>query len=578
MRQIRLRYLVLLISIIMIIAGLASAWLIQNNFGTVTTTEIDLLTADNVVIHSTLQVPIAASASNPMPGVVVIHGVIQSKEWLSMFGIELSRRGFVVLTIDARGHGNSGSGGSDNGDAGGIAALEYLDSQSYVSKLGLVGHSMGAGIAIATVDHGSVPVNALVLVDGGTGGTWANSTYPNNLLVTLGQYSHSFPSHNLTALADTFGTSAPIEPGTTYGDFSDGTARKLVIGPTDHLFSTVDLVIVSETVDWLKNSLKGSGSDPYWLPKENLIYPFSIFGGLISCLGILLSIFPVLAIVIDFTPFDKLKQSPSSSYAASTRNYWALGLLYGAIALITFLPALIIGPFIPFSPQWLSWSLALWILGNGLIAAVVLFVVYRYFKNRKEDIDWTDWGVAFDDARSFLKNFGTSALLALVVIVWLYCWTLPVDWLLALDFRAFFPLFNDLTLVRLFITPIYLVFTIPFFVIEGMWLMGLLRSSTKEMWIKTQFSWTIYATFIKCLPYLFILFIQIIMSAIIGTAFIQGTIGFYLLFLWMFVIMYVVSTVIMAWSYRLTSRVYVGAVLNGLIFSWIMAAILPLAI
>ncbi|MFX0063049.1 MAG: dienelactone hydrolase family protein [Candidatus Hermodarchaeota archaeon] len=577
MRQIRLRYLVLLISIIMIIAGLASAWLIQNNFGTVITTELDLLTADNVVIHSTLQVPIAASSSNPMPGVVVIHGVIQSKEWLSMFGIELSRRGFIVLTIDARGHGNSGSGGSEDGDAGGIAALEYLDSQSYVSKIGLVGHSMGAGIARATIDHGSVTVDALVLVDGGTGSTWANSTYPNNLLVTLGQYSHSLSSHNLTALADTFGTSAPIEPGTTYGNFSDGTARKLVIGPTDHLFSTADLVIVSETVAWLKNSLKDSGSDPYWLPKENLIYPLSILGGLISCLGILLSIFPVLAIVIDFTPFDKLKLSPSSNYAASTRKYWVLGLLYGIIALITFLPALIIGPFIPFSPQWLSWSLALWLLGNGLIAAVVLFLFHRYLQSRGEKIDWSDWGIAIED-KTFLKSFGTSALLALVVIVWLYCWTLPVDWILALDFRAFFPLFNDLTIVRLLIVPIYLIFTIPFFVIEGMWLMGLLRSPTKETWIKTQLSWTMYAVFIKCLPYLFILCIQIVMSAIIGTAFIQGTIGFYLLFLWMFVIMYVVSTVIMAWSYRLTSRVYVGAVLNGLIFSWIMAAILPLAI
>ena len=80
-----------------------------------------------------------------MPGVVVIHGVYLSKEWLMGFGIELARRGFVVLTIDAVGHGNSDPRTSWSGDRGGIVAVEYLDGLSYVSTLGFIGHSMGAG-------------------------------------------------------------------------------------------------------------------------------------------------------------------------------------------------------------------------------------------------------------------------------------------------------------------------------------------------------------------------------------------------------------------------------------------------
>ena len=60
------------------------------------------------------------------------------------FGIELARRGFVVLTIDANGHGNS-----DPGTGSGAAALDYITSLDYVdsTQIGLIGHSMGGGIS-----------------------------------------------------------------------------------------------------------------------------------------------------------------------------------------------------------------------------------------------------------------------------------------------------------------------------------------------------------------------------------------------------------------------------------------------
>ena len=114
MRLFRPRYAVLLISILMIVAGVATASAVQSNFGTMQVQQVDLFTAQGVLVHTTLQVPLAASPSNQLPAVVVIHGVIQSKEWLMAFGIELGRRGFVVLTIDAVGHGDSGPGVSDD--------------------------------------------------------------------------------------------------------------------------------------------------------------------------------------------------------------------------------------------------------------------------------------------------------------------------------------------------------------------------------------------------------------------------------------------------------------------------------
>ncbi len=579
MKKIRPRYLVLILSISMVIGGSMTAWLIQNDFGTVSVTEVDILTDDSVTIHSTLQRPIYATASNPVPGVVVIHGVYQSKEWLRAFGIELARRGFVTLTIDAASHGNSEYASGTDSDRGGAAALEYLDSLAYVSKLGLVGHSMGAGIAIQALELTSVPIDALVFVGGGSRdmGDWGNSTYPKNLLITVGRYDELFNIPNLiNSLTSVFNETSSISVGQRYGEFADGSARMLVIGQTNHLFETIDPIIISETIEWLKESLKGSGDDPYWISKGNLIYLFHILGGFISSLGIFLSFFPVLVILIDLPFFQSIKQIPSSSYSVSTRGYWAFGALYAGLSLGSFIPALLL-PSIPF-PQNLGSTVGVWLLGSAFLALIALFFIHRYqSKHNTDDLSWSDYGI--DTCSCAFPNFGKSTILAFLVLLWAYFWMLPLDLFFALDFSAFLPLFNDLPLVppRMIVAPLYLIFTIPFFVIEGMWLMGLLRTSPKDNWVKTQFSWTSKAIFIKILPYALILIIQLIMSIFLGSPFISGMIGFYLLFFWMFTPFFIITTFITAWTYYLTERVYVGAVLNALIFSWTLASIMTLA-
>ena len=96
-------------------SGTIMAATVQSGFGSITVTEVDFQATDGSMIHSTLQRPNYATDTDPLPGVVVIHGSLQNKEWLMAFGIELARRGFVVLTIDANGHGNSEAGSGSLG-------------------------------------------------------------------------------------------------------------------------------------------------------------------------------------------------------------------------------------------------------------------------------------------------------------------------------------------------------------------------------------------------------------------------------------------------------------------------------
>ena len=566
MPKIPTRYLVLIMSIVLLLSGVAVSSSVQSNFGLVLVTEVDFSAADGSNIHSTLQRPTYATDSNPLPGVVVIHGSLQNKEWLMAFGIELARRGFVVLTIDANGHGNS-----DDGTGSGTAALEYIASLDFVnsSSLGLIGHSMGGGIAWSAIRDSSIQVNALVLV--GSWASTANATYPNNLLVTVGSFDSlaSYP-RNLTLLETAFNVTN-IEEGVTYGNFDDGTARKIVIAPTNHLFETIDPIIVSESVAWMKDSLKGGIDDENWLPKEDLIFGGWLAGGFISTLGVVLTIFPLITILLNLSFFENLKKEPSSEYSASTKEYTGYGLLYGIISIGGFFPLLGLGFLIPL-PQNYAGPVVSWLFGTALIAIFALYVILR--KYPKPGLEWRKmWNISNGSSNRQLTAV-KSFLLAVIVVSWLYAWTLLMDLGLALDFRCFLPGLHDLTLSQAIMFPLYAGIFFVYSLVEGAWLMGILRQNNKEPWYVGQTTWSLQAIFIKCIPYAFLIALQFSVGLLTGLPLLSGILGFSFLFFYAFAPWFVVGSVIIVWGYRSTNSYYLGAIINGLLFGWILASIL----
>lgn len=575
MVRIRPRYIVFLVSILMMIGGISLAWGVQNNFGTVYTSEISLFTSEGVLISSTLQVPRTASPSSPVPGVVVIHGIMGAKEWIMGFGHELARRGFVVLTIDVVGHGNSGPNVGPGTDRGGLVALEFLDDLPFVSTIGMVGHSLGSGIASQAINVSSIQVDSIIHIGGWA---WGNATFPANMLVATGLYDELTDIPELLdSLAEPFNTSSPVVPGQLYGDFSLGTARKVIIPPSNHLFEIVDPIVISESVEWLMYSLKGS-PDAYWIPRQNIIYPLWILGGFIACLGAMLSVFTLFALLINVGFFRQIQHTPTSSYAASTLVYLGLGVLYGLIGLGTLIILLFIDLPVYF-PQYLGLSVILGLFLSGIIALLTLIgIKYYQSKNVEKPPTWNDYGGFNGNSHSPLKTIGLGFLLGLIGIVWLYLWVFPVDLFLALDFRAFLPFLKVLSPLRALFVPIYFLLLIPYVLIEGLWLMGILRTTPKDPWVQTQTFWTAKAIFIKCLLYASIIIIQLVGSFVIGASFISGSIGFQLIFLYMFVPMFAVSTTVIAWSYRLSNRFYIATIFNALLFAWVMAGILPIYI
>ena len=553
-------------------SGTMIAASIQNGFGSITVTEVDFQAADGSRIHSTLQKPMYATNTNPLPGVVVIHGVLQNKEWVMAFGIELARRGFVVLTIDANGHGNS-----EVGAGSGTAALNYITSLGYVddTQIGLIGHSMGGGIAWSAIDESSVYVRALVLVGSGF---WSTPSYIPNTLVATGSFdSLSRYPHNLTLLEPYFNETGIVE-GVTYGDFASNTARKAIFPPTNHLFETIDPVIVSESVEWMKDSLKGGAEDAHWVASTSLVYPFWLIGGLLGLIGVLLTIFPLVAILLSTTLFNDLRGNPLDEPVKS-RIIVVRGTIYGLIGVGTFFPMLLIGTILQymiFFPQNYGLPVISWMIGSGLIALLVLIPVLYFHVRKTESVN-----------KAFRRLFGLgeqggfrplfkTLLLSLIVFSWLYAVTLLVDIGLVLDLRCYLPGLHDLTLAQSGLVPFYFAIFLFYFIVEGAWLTGVMLPESKGSWTRVQLSWTVKGILVKTVPYLILILFEFVGGFLAGTSVVPGIVGFSWLFFYAFTPWFAVCTVITYFGYRVTGNRWLGAMVNAMICAWLLASILSL--
>src|SRR5580704_13838125 len=148
--------------------------------------------ANGTPMSALLYIPKNATARTPAPGILAVHGYINSRETQSAFAIEYARRGYVVLAIDQTGHGYSGSFAFGNG-FGGPDGLKYLRSLDFVdaTNIGMEGHSMGGGSILAAARAYPDGYKAMVLEGSATGTLFSppgDASFPRNVAVVYSQY------------------------------------------------------------------------------------------------------------------------------------------------------------------------------------------------------------------------------------------------------------------------------------------------------------------------------------------------------------------------------------------------------
>ena len=143
--------IMLIVAIICMLAGSVMSHSALTSHGTVDVQSVEWVNENGASMHAVLYIPESASVTNKVPAIVANHGFSSNSEAMHLHAIEMSRRGYVVIALDAYAHGGSSypdmtiEGGVIN-DMGNYSALQYVGRLPYVDteNIGMIGHSMGS--------------------------------------------------------------------------------------------------------------------------------------------------------------------------------------------------------------------------------------------------------------------------------------------------------------------------------------------------------------------------------------------------------------------------------------------------
>jgi pimeloyl-ACP methyl ester carboxylesterase len=377
--------------VILILIGGFLAYLTQTSGG-IRITDVRFAGAKGNTMSALLYVPPNASAKTPAPGILAVHGYINSRETQDGFAIEFARRGYVVLALDQTGHGFSDPPAFANG-FGGPDGLVYLRGLDIVDKnnIGLEGHSMGGWTVLAAATAMPNDYKAMVLEGSSTGKPFAaegTPAWPRNLALVFAQYEEFSTlmwgverakdvtqSAKLQAL---FGTSGPVEPGKVYGEVVQGTARVLYTPAITHPAEHISAQAIGYGLDWFAKTLQGGTprpvDDQIWFRKE--------LGTLIALIGFVALLIGVFDGLLEASAFSRLRlpevaDGTMPAPIKTSGGRWTTALLLSAlIPALTYFPAFALaGSFVTPSawlPQGITNQIMVWALINALIALALM--------------------------------------------------------------------------------------------------------------------------------------------------------------------------------------------------------------
>ncbi len=378
---------------------------------------------DEVVIHAEVYTPHNANSSNPL--IIVNHGYCQTNHEHRRFCSLFNKEGYIAVAIDARGHGFSTGVLPPQVDQWNklghdvMSVLFYLVDHSTEFKInssliGVIGGSMGgysstsAGMLYPNTYNqtlNSNPFNITSVVDLAFSGPYLDllniniNTSPPNYLMILGDNDILFPVQatydSFRQVANTSDSNSVILQTEYYGNFSNYTARKLIVLPgIGHgvIESAESAQIVYSTVlAWFQTSFRTNTSN-----FEDITYQESYFvefelnrnlGNVVTYSALIMffaAIFLILPYIIK--KFKKDDQNPETISFMDQKNRMYLGLSLITIFLLLFLLSTVLSPYFTFI-QVLGSNFMLPYLMLSIIffSLILLFFLYFIFPRVKEE-------------------------------------------------------------------------------------------------------------------------------------------------------------------------------------------------
>ena len=581
----------LLLALILILIGGVMAWLTQTAGGTIEIKNVRFVGPGGIMQNALLYIPPGVTSKTPAPGIVAIHGYINTNETQSGFAIEFARRGYVVLAVDQTGHGYSDPAAFANG-FGGPPALAFMRTLDIVdpNNIGLEGHSMGGWasvIAAAVIPDGYQSI----VLEGSSTGTYGapdgTATFPRNLALVFSKFDEFSPLMWGTPVArdivsteklkTLFGATEDVVPGRIYGSIEAGTARVLYQPTTTHPGDHLSQVAIGHAVDWFQKTLQGGNQ----LPPASQTWYWKELGTLIALIGMVLLFFPVGALLLKTTFFAELVELPAPARAAKGAGWWI------AAAVFVVLPAVTLFPFKEFFVKWkltptalfpqnITSQVIIWTTLVGLIS-LILFVIWHMALNRKAgataDSAAAAGSVATGDSYGLtwqhklsLRKVAKSFLLAFLIVLAGYITLLLTAAFFKSDYRYWIFAVKPLNALQFRIALSYVIPFIFFFLVSGTILFGQLRREhLKPGWAMLVNVGLLVSGFIGLLLFQYV-------PLLLGGTLLNPVESLWSIIAFQFLPLMTIVGLVSSYFYRKTGHIYVGAFMSALIITWIVVA------
>ncbi len=484
------------------------------------------------------------------PAILIGHGVMVNKEMLKEYAIELAASGFVAITFDFRGHGQS------SGKLNRIlltqdvkAIKKYLESRGdiYIHKLGYIGYSMGGG-----------PGNKIVKDDKdfkcfigiGTGLSIDDDDCENrtlNILMILAKYDEGRDlKTSKKEVADRLDMdAADFKVNTLYGSFEDGDATKLFYDDnSDHFLTGYDSSFIREARDWVKSTFPKVYpiDENYYANIRALILVLQLIGGIGFFLLLLDPIFK------SFLKKRERKIDEKSSDDTSLTKTTIKTILY---SVIFFIPGmLILLPFFLFLPLSVAGFVLMLLYGQVL---GILILLWR--NGKREGITLKETLLEpFKDTNMDVKR---EILVGIFLSVTLY----TILYLsIGLNYLGLLPSLQN----KIYWVPIYISVAFVMYIIFGLYFQKIIQDK-----IGTGFKNALKSSLVN------FTILMIYFSFIVALVCVVDNGFFYIMFFWFAVPMFLFSNVINALTYEKTGNILVGAIINTLYFTFLICTLSP---
>ncbi len=483
---------------------------------------------------------------------------------------------------------------------GGIAAYAYLATLPAVdnTRLGLSGHSMGtwSSWSVAAAYSGTdIEPKATVLQCGElfTKDAYdADKIHFNNVLLLQAKWDEFSYFRDYQKNVDDRILHSPLRAeflntavertawNTTFGSFSDGTARRMELLYTNHRLTTHHSHGLAVALDWFADALGYTNS----IPSESQTAMGKEWLVLIAMLCAVASLLPMMELLLTIPFFAKAVQPLPPKNGIQTKGRWWRG------AIITMLIA---GFTYPFMTQLGHALLPLpekvfrMTVGNGFIGwyllLILVMLVTGWIGTRKAKKNGTYsgfYGMGLGDMeqpdRIGWKTFGRSVVLVACMLIWLYLIVAVCGLFHGLDLRFIWPFFKTFTPARFGQFCVYIPLFALFFLLNNSKIMASMRTdSTYQKGIKGFLgNWWRNALLMAggILIIVLIEYVPFFLGIGPGADVLFGSTfgGPFMSLLILFLPQVLVFSVICTYAYRRTGHIWVGALTVASLATWIV--------